>query len=1660
MSARFLTATTSRRLWLALFLLGTGARTLPAQMIDLNGNGMSDVWEWIFGANNLSPNGDADGDGASNLQEAIAGTNPFDPNSTPRIPSFASTATNFTVNLSAVLGKQYVLQSCQLLTNGAWSAWTNEASMVARPGGGSSLSAATGPAAKLFRVVISDVDTDGDGVNDAEEYALGLDPLRPSSNGQLDANGQPMGDYAYAVSRLANQNVFTIVATDPTANQPDPGAPAVNQGVFTVTRGGFPLNTVTNYLGVPPAAPGLGTEGVDFSYSVPSHTLIFNAGVSSQTITVTPLANTNQTAPVLATLQLLPGPGYTLGAQNTNASVLVYPTATAAGAGLYGQYYTNSSTTYSSSNNFNPAKLILSRADPTVDFVWGNTTNPIPNNGYYCVRWTGQVQPQYSETYYFVARTDDGCRLWVNDQLLVDAWTNKSVSDITASIPLQAGVRYNLKLDYFQTTGSAEAHLSWYSPSQSKQIIPATRLYPSTLAPAPSQITSALSAVAFLNQPFTFTVTGANTPGALTATGLPPGLSFNPATGIISGTPTNAGDFQVTLTSSNAAGLGASVLDIQVLNTGSSVVQEIWLGVPGTNVSDIPVNLPATQTNALISLEGATNFGVNYGERVRGYFTAPATANYYFWIAGSDAAELWISNDQEPGNKVRRAYAYGTAPRQWNLQPAQRSGWLSLVAGQQYYMEILHKAGVGTNDNWSVGWLQDATGTNTVPAGIAPAYLLGRYYPLPVALQAGTLYSATLLPQSGAASSGVGSATLRLSADNSQAVLKFSYSGLTSPVTGEHIHSDPYLANPSQIMFDIDAATPQPDGSYVWQIGPVGTLATADVLEIIKEGKAYLNIHTTQNPNGEINGHFTLANGTQVFTPPPAPPAWTDDHASSNAAARFLIQATFGPSPADVAAVQSLGYDGWLSNQFSLFPTYHLPVVLASISADPTTPYTSANTYNAWWRQSITAPDQLRQRVAFALSEIMVISQNGVLLNNATALSDYYDVLLDNAFGNFRSLLKAVTLEPAMGLYLDMRANDVGSIITGLHANENYAREIEQLFSIGLNRMWPDGTLVLNSQGTIVPTYDQNVIMGFASVFTGWNYWQPNQTNGRLPTVWTPAANYTNPMVLVPTHHELGTKRLLDNVILPQAWGSQADPTSTNFDNYCSHDLEAAMDSIFNNQNVGPFICRQLIQRLVASAPSRDYLYRVVQVFNDDGSPSHTRGNLQAVIRAILLDYEARSSTAAASTTAGKQREPLLRATAVARAFPPASAFGGTYSQNGAATIAVACTNAHRLNNGDVVQLAFTDASSPTPQPAPPAQSYGVTVTSPTSFNLSAPYLVTGAYSQSSNLIYCSGFSSHGLAVGWPVYLAFTSGTATNGVYTVASTTNSSSFTVSTGSTNVTSGNAALPKITGGGYVVSQRTNVTFSLPVAHGLNIGDSVYVHFNAAGSPVDGQYTVQAVPDATHFLIWVPTASNNTQNNQTIYPLVQPVLVRNGTAGVQLSTWNMGATDTGGTYNLGQSPLNSPTVFNFYFPDFKFPGALASAGLTTPEFQLTSDTSVALQMNFLESGILGGYSNNTNGIMSFVAHGGAVVMDLGPYMTTGYTSNSVAVGVLFDTLNSLLAGGQAPSAARSQVVSYVSNLANFPYSAPPTLGQIRDRVNATVHMIISSPDFTVQK
>ncbi|MCX6854696.1 MAG: DUF1800 family protein, partial [Verrucomicrobia bacterium] len=243
------------------------------------------------------------------------------------------------------------------------------------------------------------------------------------------------------------------------------------------------------------------------------------------------------------------------------------------------------------------------------------------------------------------------------------------------------------------------------------------------------------------------------------------------------------------------------------------------------------------------------------------------------------------------------------------------------------------------------------------------------------------------------------------------------------------------------------------------------------------------------------------------------------------------------------------------------------------------------------WKTSMTAPDQLRQRIAFALSEIHVVSGSGPLEDNSRAMADFYDTLATNAFGNFRTTLTDTTLTPGMGRYLDMLRNDKQDLTLGRIPNENYAREIKQLFSIGLYRHWPDGTLMLTSSDSPIDTYTQREIVGLSHVFTGWDYGY----DGAFRTSLGATTDWTRPMREVPLRHDTGSKRFLNNEVLPgllTLGGQPLDPNATHlFPQYNDplyqalpgQELTKAHDILFNHPNVGPFICRQLIQRLVTS---------------------------------------------------------------------------------------------------------------------------------------------------------------------------------------------------------------------------------------------------------------------------------------------------------------------------------------------------------------------------------------------------------------------------------------------------------------------------------------------
>jgi len=497
----------------------------------------------------------------------------------------------------------------------------------------------------------------------------------------------------------------------------------------------------------------------------------------------------------------------------------------------------------------------------------------------------------------------------------------------------------------------------------------------------------------------------------------------------------------------------------------------------------------------------------------------------------------------------------------------------------------------------------------------------------------GSLFVAILTPQNGAQTLGAGIATLLLSANNSSGSFRFSFGNLTGALTGAHVH-----APDGQIIFDIDEATVLPDGSRTWTIVDAGTWSKAQILVALGNGGCYVNLHTAKYPSGEIKGFLRLGGGSTTFTPPPAPPPWTDDHATTTGAARFLRQATFGPTLATIASVQSLGYSGWIDQQLGLPTASHL----AYVDALPGNPedLPSENARESLWKQMILGPDQLRQRVAFALSELMVVSDRKDGLGGVQAIAGYMDVLERDALGSFRTLLEDVTLSPAMGIYLDMAGNDKEDPDSDRNPNENYARELLQLFSIGLYQLQPDGTLRLANDGLPIATYDQDTVRGFAKVFTGWTF--AGQDHSEDWHFYWPDENWRVAMEVWPEHHSSASKRLLDGLTLAAGHTAQQD-------------LDDALDAVAAHPNVGPFVCKHLIQRLVTSNPSPAYVYRCAQTFANDGHGA--RGNLGAVVKAILLDWEARSTDLLLQPGYGQAREPVLRFVELLRALhaqPPA----------------------------------------------------------------------------------------------------------------------------------------------------------------------------------------------------------------------------------------------------------------------------------------------------------------------------------------------------------------------------------------------------------------------
>ncbi len=422
-------------------------------------------------------------------------------------------------------------------------------------------------------------------------------------------------------------------------------------------------------------------------------------------------------------------------------------------------------------------------------------------------------------------------------------------------------------------------------------------------------------------------------------------------------------------------------------------------------------------------------------------------------------------------------------------------------------------------------------------------------------------------------------------------------------------------------------------------------------------------------------------------------------------AARLVQQATFGANRAEINRIAALGAPAWITEQFAKPQVSHKAKITALQNAG----------YKPWeatmpslWKQFFEGDDQLRQRVTFALSQIAVVSlRNNKLLDNPCGPGSYVDTLGQHAFGNFRDLLKAITLHPAMGEYLDMKKSGKVTTVTNpdgtevsFYPNENYARELLQLFSLGTYMLNLDGSLKLDGTGKPIASYDEPTVQGFAKAFTGWNFapdsrdkdagkphrwiWQfypgapdfPDEAVQRdiFCKMWSEpmqpwignrqqlgkydvcdaqaAAGQTVQWATcqkpdLPPPHDTGTKKLLLGATLPAGQTPMQD-------------IDGAIDSIFNHPNVGPFIGKQLIQRLTMSNPQPPYVERVAKAFNDNGLG--VRGDMKAVVRAILMDQDVRLDQRADGPLAGKLKEPVVRYVQYLRAFDGKIGAGKEYS--------------------------------------------------------------------------------------------------------------------------------------------------------------------------------------------------------------------------------------------------------------------------------------------------------------------------------------------------------------------------------------------------------------
>ncbi len=1570
----------------------------PHLGLDGNDNHLSDIYEALY-PQAADPAGDADGDGFSNESEAAAGTNPLSKASFFQIASVSHTAGIVNLSWQSVAGKVYQVQ----VASKSGQTWNPSGPPLKGTGG--SLTAAVTPenSRMLARLQVYDTDTDADGMTDWEEAQAGTDPILYDT----DADGR--SDRGFVESMLGEMSTLSVypVTTWVRESGPQPAQ-------FRVTRHGGFLPMIAHFT-----VSGTAVRGTDYNLS--HEGIYFPAGAREIFITVTPIADSLPEDSESIILTLTPSSAWIPGA-STSASITIIS------QGLTGEYFNTSNTTYSNSANFDPAQLAFTRVDAAVDFDWSKPEGTPPGIGtgtpdpliidddQWTVRWTGFLYPKTSEAYQIHAIADRGVVVWVSRTPItaapgattgarINQWTTTNPTTkytagmLSGGASVTAGEPLYFRVDYRDTggfTNNAGIQIRWSAPGVPEEAIPSSAFSRDGFPGGAPVITSPASAAGISGAPFSFQITATNSPSAFTVSGLPSGLSVDNA-GVISGVTSVAeGYYPLTVTALNAAGSDSRPLVLYITTTGGSTMREMWTNVSGTGLAAVPYHTIPSTTTTVSSLEAPDNSGENFGERIRGFLTAPSTGLYTFFLTSDETAEFWVSAGEEPAHRLKRAWVNGSvADGAWDTLPGQKSITMRMTAGRRYYFEVLRRETNGT-DHLAVAWLKPGQ-TDPDQKEIIPGWALTAWTQGTSTGAEGTLYAATLTPQAGATTLGSGSALLLVNEARTEAKLSYTFSNLTGPVnSGAHIHDSRTIQGQAgRIIYDIDDFEPDIFGNYPWVFEPGTSHTVTDLVDAIEGGFAYINLHTAAYPSGEIKGTFYPVGGSQFFVPPAAPPPAeltipADPALAKEEIVRFLQQATFGARPdsdgaapwdADsIEAVRQLGYAGWIDAQLAM-PAGPDPESLNAVQMPPAmiyevptgsrpTPNTLTTLYygsgpfssfiteyyqrypqssvkddvtqdddeiwRAWWYHSVNSPDQLRHRVAFALSQILVVSEEGELDENARAVCHYYDLLYYHGLGNFRTLLERVTLNPAMGIYLDMLGNKKPNPSTGYIPNENYAREILQLFSIGLLRLHPDGSAVLSNAGLPVNTYEQDNVVGFAHTFTGWNY--PGTSSNKI-TAMTPR----------PGDHDTGAKLLLEEAVLPAV-----TPATTES---CNADLTAALDLIFHHPNTGPFICRQLIQRLVTANPSPAYIYRVSSVFENDGTG--TRGNLAAVVRTLLLDPEARNQQHRSQTGYGHLKEPVIRATQLLRAFHGFSHAERNFGNSTDLGVAISATQSN-------VNLT---------QPLP---------TTDFTINLVVtPYTVVDGYV---------------LAAGNNILVKAQANPAENGLYT----------------------------FNGNGTLLTRAVNADSAAE----LNLA---WVRV-AGGTDEEAwfQQTAAIGSVGTDPQTWTEQEGGNRRRR----------------------LWGMGNTNTA----LTQTPLKSPTVFNFYEPNYVYLGHTGVSGLYAPEFQITTETTVVNAGNWFYD--LARY-NNANATTSAEPfsygqgydHGSPVRRDIKLDLTVE-RALAADSGALVDHMAALIMPGMMEPRLRALLVDYLETLPEA------TDANKMRRIGEALYLISLTPEFTWQK